>query len=99
MNNLELIITEEAFHDIEIISQFISNDNFGVAKKTVDMFFDYFNMLCEFPNMGIYKKGIKAKDTQIFIVKKQFLIAYKIKDNKLIILKISYRYQNIYNLL
>lgn len=84
MNSLELIITEEAFHDIEIISQFISNDNFDSAKKTVDMFFDCFNMLCEFQNMGTYKNGIKSKDTQIFIVKKQFLIAYKIKDNKLI---------------
>ena len=99
MNNLELIITEEAFYDIEVISQFISNDNFDAAKKTVDMFFDCFKILCEFPNMGIYRKGINAKDIQIFIVKKQFLIAYKVKDNKLIILKVSYRYQNIYNLL
>jgi len=99
MNNLELIITEEAFNDIDVISNFISADNIAAAKKIIDMFFDCFNTLAEFPNMGVYKKEIKSKDTQIFILKKQYLIAYKIKNNKLIILKVSYRYQNIYNIL
>ncbi|MBQ9246738.1 type II toxin-antitoxin system RelE/ParE family toxin [bacterium] len=99
MNNMEVIITDEAFQDIDDISDFIASDNVQEARKVIDMFFECFDMLAKFPNLGVEKRNIKTKNTKIFIIKKQYLVAYKIANEKLIIFKVSYRYQNIYSIL
>ena len=99
MNKLKLIITQEAYNDLESISDYIANDNISASKNLINELFDYCNTLCEFPNMGVRKNCIKDKSVKIYIYKKQYLIAYKIDNNKLVVFKFTSRYQDIQNLL
>ena len=61
--------------------------------------FDTCNTLTEFPNMGVCKDCIKDKSVKIYIYKKQYLIAYKIDNDRLVVFKFTSRYQDIQNLL
>ena len=99
MNKLELVLTEEAYKDIDNISDYIALDNTQAAKNTVDLLYQSCYTLTLFPNLGSYRDGILSKDTKIFIINKQFLIAYKIVENKLVVLKITTRYRDICSLL
>lgn len=99
MNNMELIITDEAYNDIDSISNYILKDNIQISKSVVDELFNTLYTSTEFPNIGKYKYGIKDNSVKIFIHKKQYLIAYKIFGNSLIILRILTNYQDIFAVL
>lgn len=95
MNNLKLIITDEAFNDVDRIADFIAQYNPRAARETVEFLFGACNNLLKFPNLGLTKERIKSKDVKIYIAR-QYLIAYRICDNAIITLKISNCYQDIY---
>ena len=95
MTKYKLIITSEAYKDILEISEFISQYNERAAKDTIQFLFGACNNLLRFPSLGVKKEAIKSEDVKIYIVR-QYLIAYKIDDKNIVILKISNQYQNIY---
>ena len=99
MNKLRLIITNEAFSDINLISDFIAKDNQIAAKNFIKNLFNCFETLIQFPDLGVFKNKITDKTVKIFIHNKNYLIAYKVLNDKLVILKVTNRYQNIYDLL
>lgn len=91
----KLIITDEAYHDIFEISEFIAQYNERAAKETIQFLFGTCNNLLDFPRLGVKKDAIKAKDVRIYIAR-QYLIAYCIDKDKIVILKVSNQYQDIY---
>lgn len=99
MNKLKLIITQEAFNDLESISDYIANDNISASKNLINELFDSCDALCEFSNIGVRKECIKDKNVKFYIYKKQYFIAYKIDNDKLVVFKYTSRYQDIQNLL
>ncbi len=99
MSKLKLIITKEAYADLNSISDFIAKDNIDAAKNLIKDLFDLCNTLTEFPNLGVIKEAIKDKTVKIYIHNKQYLIAYRVENDKLVVFKITSRYQNIYKLL
>ena len=99
MNKQKLIITDEAYKDMNFISDFIAKDNYSAAKKFIKSLFDCFDTLLKFPDMGVSKNKIADKNVKIFIHNKNYLIAYKLINDKLVILKVTNCYQDIYSLL
>lgn len=91
----KLIITDEAYQDIFEISEFIAQYNERAAKETIQFLFGICNNLLDFPKLGVTKDTIKAKNVRIYIAR-QYLIAYCIDKDKVVILKISNQYQDIY---
>lgn len=55
MNNLKLIITDEAFNDVDRIADFIAQYNPRAARETVEFLFGACNNLLKFPNLGLTK--------------------------------------------
>ena len=95
MNNLHLIITDEAFDDIDKIADFIAEYNPRAARETIEFLLGACNNLLKFPSLGVKKNCIKSNDVRFYIIR-QYLIAYRIHNNRVVILKISNRYQDIY---
>ncbi len=98
-HKLNLIITDEAYSDIDRIASYIVLDNPKAAGDIVQMLFKACDNLTRFPQMGSHPNYIKNEQVRIFIVKGMFIIAYRIDNDKLVVFKISNRYQNIYHLL
>lgn len=95
MNNLGLIITDEAYDDIDKIADFIAQYNPRAARETIEFLFGACKNLLRFPSLGLKRESIKSKDVKIYIAR-QYLIAYRLHNNRVVILKISNRYQDIY---
>ncbi len=95
MNNFELIITEQAYLDIENIIDYIAKDNLAAAKKTLDLLFKSCFLLSNFPDLGSKKYQIENENILLLTVKKRYIIAYKIQNKKLIIVRILSSYQDI----
>lgn len=95
MNSLKLVITNEAYSDIDNISKFISKNDSVSAKKFLKRIQIACSLLTKFPNIGVHKAGLKDKEVKLFILNKQYLIAYKVDNENLVILKVSSRYQDI----
>lgn len=96
MNNLTLEITSKAYNDIDKIAEYISNDNKIAAQKYVKLFFETFDMLCKHPNIGKLRKDFTYRDVKFYIVKKNYLIIYRLTDkNTLRILRVLTTYQDI----
>lgn len=96
MNNLELEITGKAYNDIEIISDYIAIDNKNAAIKFVKLFNKTFEMLCKHPYLGKSREDFTYFDVKFYIVKKTYLIIYRIIDNKILrILRVLTTYQDI----
>ena len=93
---LKVFVTQKAQSDISQISDYISIDNKKAALSVVDMFYNSFKLLSNYPETGVVKNDIKDKTVRIYAVKKNFVIVYRIKDNQIEILRILTRYQNIF---
>lgn len=57
----KLIITDEAYHDIFEISEFIAQYNERAAKETIQFLFGTCNNLLDFPRLGVKKDANKSK--------------------------------------
>ncbi len=100
MNNLELEITSKAFKDIELISDFIARDNKSAAAKLVKLLNKTFGTLCQHPNLGRAREDFTYLDVKFYIVKKNYLIVYRVIDNKTLrVLRVLTAYQDICSLL
>ena len=96
MSNLELEITSKAYNDMEIISDFIAKDNKSAANKMVKLFYKTFEMFLTHPNIGKIRKDFTYMDVKFCVVKKNYLIVYRIiDDKKLRILRVLTTYQDV----
>ena len=93
--NKTVFITNIAQIDISQIANYIAQDNKLASLLIIDDFYKTFEMLSEFPLTGVIKNGIKDKNSRIYIMRKNFAIVYRILDDKIEILRILTRYQNI----
>lgn len=100
MNNLKLEITSKAYNDIETIADYIAKDNKSAANKFVKLFNKTFETLCKHPHLGKIRNDFTYLDVKFYIVKKNYLIIYRIIDNKTLrILRVLTTYQDICSLL
>ena len=96
MNDLKLEITSKAYNDIEIISDYIAEDNKRAAIKCVKLFEKTFETLCKHPYLGTPREDFTYLDVKFYVVKKNYLIIYRIVDNKTLrILRVLTTYQDI----
>ena len=96
MNNLELEITSKAYNDMEIISDFIAQDNKSAANKIMKLFNKTFETFIKYPNIGKSRPDFTYMNVKFYVVKKNYLIIYRIIDNKkLRILRVLTKYQDI----
>ena len=100
MNNLKLEITSKAYNDIEIITDFIAKDNPTAAIKFIKLFNKTFETLCQHPYLGKQRKDFTYLDVKFYVVKKNYLIVYRVIDKKsLRILRVLTPYQDICSVL
>ena len=97
--NKTVLITVSAQNDILQISEYISKDNKSAALVIIDSFYKTFELISEFPSAGAVKNSINDKNVRIYTIKKKFNIVYRIIDNKIEILRILTKYQNIFAVL
>jgi len=98
MNKL-VFITDIAKEDITKIAEYIATDNKSASVKIVDDFYKAFELLSNFPETGSMKDDIKDKTIRIYTMKKNFAIVYRILNDKIEILRVLTRYQNIFAIL
>ncbi|MBO6087009.1 type II toxin-antitoxin system RelE/ParE family toxin [bacterium] len=77
---------------MENISDYIAKDNRKAAICIVDIFYETFKFLSDYPEAGSKKNDIKDNSIRIFTVKKNFCIVYRIRNNKIEILRILTRF-------
>ena len=99
MNNLNLIITEQAYNDMDLISDFIARDNVKAAEKHLNLLLKACCRLTKFPESGIKRPDFTYKDYRFYIVKKRYVIAYRVENNNLYISRVLTAYQDICALL
>ena len=99
MNDLNLIITEQAYNEMVLISGFIAKDNVNAAKKHLNLLLKVCRRLTEFPESGIKRPDFTYKDYRFYIVKKRYIIAYRVENNNLYISRVLTAYQDICALL
>lgn len=96
MNNLELEITSKAYNDMEIISDFIAKDNKTAANKMMELFYKTFKMFLRHPKIGNSRPDFTYLDVKFYVVKKNYLVVYRIIDNKILrILRVLTTYQDV----
>ena len=96
MNDLEREITSKAYNDIEIISDYIAKDNKTAATKFLRLFNNAFKTLCKHPYLGKSRDDFTYLDVKFYVVKKNYLVIYRIIDNKTLrILRVLTTYQDI----
>ena len=97
--NKSVFITGIAKEDITNIAEYIATDNKIASVKLVDDFYKVFELLSNFPDTGSKKDDIKDKTIRIYTMKKNFAIVYRILNDKIEILRVLTRYQNIFAIL
>ena len=90
-----VFITGVAKNDITQIAEYIATDNKNASIKIVGDFYETFELLSNFPETGSIKNDITDKTIRIYTMKKNFAIVYRILNDKIEILRILTRYQNI----
>jgi len=98
MNKI-VLITNLAKEDISNITEYIAVDNKIASVKIVDDFYKVFDLLSNFPETGSIKNDINDKTVRIYTIKKNFAIVYRILNDKVEILRVLTRYQNIFAIL
>ena len=96
MSNLELEITSKAYNDMEKIFDFIAKDNKSAVNKMIKLFYKTFELFLTHPNIGTTRKDFTYLNVKFYVVKKNYLIVYRIiDDKKLRILRVLTTYQDI----
>ena len=98
MNKI-VLITNLAKEDISNITEYIAVDNKIASVKIVEDFYKVFDLLSTFPETGSIKNDINDKTVRIYTMKKNFTIVYRISNDKIEILRVLTRYQNIFAIL
>jgi len=99
MNKLNIIFSEQAYQDIELICNYISKDNHIAAKKLTNILIKSCDILAAFPDLGVKRLDLSNKNIMFFVVKRRYIIVYKIEKNNIYIIRILSSYQDIQALL
>lgn len=99
MSNLDLRILDRAEEDLALIGEYIAKDSPRAAANFLEHFYATFLTLCEYPNLGVKRPDFTYKDVKFYVVKKNFLVLYKVENNTLYILRVLTAYQDICALL
>lgn len=92
-------ITDTAFSDIDEITNYIANKNKKAAINLLELFYESFQALQENPKIGNTRYDLTDKKVFFWVVKKKYLVIYKIEDNNIIILRVLSTYRDIIKIL
>lgn len=99
MNKLKLVITENANKDLTLIADYIAKDNVNAAVKHLTLLLDSCRTLTQFPNIGTERSDFSHQNILFYVVKKRYIIVYKIQNENLYIIRILTTFQDICALL
>ena len=99
MNKLNLVIENIAESDMISIAEYIAKDKKSAAAKMLKLFYDSFNKLSIYPELGFSRPDFTYKDVKFFVVKRNYLIVYKTTKDEIHILRVLSAYQDICALL
>ena len=95
MSKLKLNITDQAKADIRLITNYIAKDNKNAAKAMSKYLYKICKDLAEFPDMGTIRPDFTYKNFRFFVIKKRYVIAYRIENDSLFISRVLTAYQDI----
>lgn len=98
-NRLTLRILDKAEEDLILIGEYIAKDNPAAAYNLFKQFYATFDLLTEYPNLGVRRTDFTYKDVRFYVIRKNFLILYKFEASTLFILRVLTAYQDICTLL
>ena len=98
-NKLTLRILDKAEEDMVLIGDYIAKDNQSAATDLLKQFYATFDTLSEYPELGFKRKDFTYKDVRFYVIRKNYLILYKIENSTLFILRVLTAYQDICALL
>ena len=99
MSKLTLRILDKAEEDMTLIGNYIARDNINAATNLLKQFYATFKTLSEYPNLGYKRPDFTYQDVRFYVVRKNYLILYKVEQNTLFILRVFPAYQDICSLL
>ena len=97
MNNLNFKIKSKALSDIETIAEFIARDKKSAATKMLNTFYKTFMLLAQNPQIGSKREDFTYKDVRFYVVKKYYLVVYRIESESIEIVRVLTVYQDICN--
>lgn len=93
----KVFISGPAKEDIIHIKDFMNN---RIAfKNFIHSLSKVFDMISEYPDIGVKKQGIIDSSILIYTIKRKYNIVYRIKDENIEILRILSKYQNLFAIL
>ena len=99
MSKMKLQILTSAENDIAVIVDYIARDKKTAAQKLLKDFYKSFDRLAHYPYMGSKKSDFTYQDVRFWVVKKNYLVIYKIVEDVIYILRVLPAYQDICALL
>lgn len=99
MNKLNLIIENVARTDMDTLSAHIAKDNKNAAVKMLKLFYASFEKLSKYPELGFLRPDFTYNDVKFFVVKRHYLIVYKIMNDEIHILRVLSAYQDVCSML
>ncbi len=99
MSKLTLRILGKAEEDMTLIGNYIAQDNVNAATNLLKQFYATFETLSEYPNLGYKRPDFTYRDVKFYVVRKNYLILYKVEQSTLFILRVFPAYQDICSLL
>ncbi len=99
MSKLALRILGKAEEDMDLIGSYIAQDNIVAASNLLKQFYATFETLTKYPNLGYKRSDFTYQDVRFYVVRKNYLILYKVEQNTLFILRVFPAYQDICSLL
>ena len=96
-NMKKVLITCLAKEDIIEIKNYMNNPN--AYGNFINSLSKVFEMLRDFPNVGIKKQGIKNSSVLIYTINKKYNIAYRINNENIEILRVLNKYQKLFAVL
>ena len=99
MSKLTLRILDKAEEDMTLIGNYIAQDNVNAATNLLKQFYATFETLSEYPNLGYKRPDFTYRDVRFYVVRKNYLILYKVEQSTLFILRVFPAYQDICSLL
>ncbi len=95
----KVLLTDKAKSDIIGIKTFIEKDNIKASKSFIKNLKKHFDMLAQYPDVGVKKQGITNNSVLIYIIKKRYSIVYRINGDIIEVLRVLSKYQNIFAVL
>ena len=95
MSKLKLNITDRAKKDIILITDYIAKDNKRAARNMAVYLYRVCSTLADFPHLGTIRADFSYKDYRFYVIKKRYVIAYRIEGDTLFISRVLSGYQDI----